>query len=275
MARIVTEDVLTVGCPAAADTLIDARGVTIRHANGTVALTDFNLSVARHEFIGIVGPSGCGKTTFLDAIAGFLPVTDGTLSFDGRPVAGINKGSVGYLFQKDSLMPWRTASGNVEAVFELKGTPKAERRDRAAAILTKVGLRRFLDRYPDQLSGGMRRRVQLAILLAYDPQVILMDEPFGALDAQTRTLIEDDFLRLWGENRKTVLFVTHDLEEAICMCDRVAILTAHPGTVKEIMDIRLPRPRTVDDAKFAPGFSEVLKALSASLRAEVGRTLDL
>jgi NitT/TauT family transport system ATP-binding protein len=275
MARIVTEDILTVGGPANANSLIEARGVTIRHANGTVALTNFNLSVARHEFIGIVGPSGCGKTTFLDAIAGFLPVAEGSLTFEGRPVSGINKGSVGYLFQKDSLMPWRTASGNVEAVFELKGVPKAERRERAAAILTKVGLRRFLDRYPDQLSGGMRRRVQLAVLLAFDPQVILMDEPFGALDAQTRTVIEDDFLRLWGENRKTVLFVTHDLEEAICMCDRVVILTAHPGTVKEIMDVRLPRPRTVDEAKFAPGFSDTLKALSNSLRAEVGRTLEL
>ncbi len=275
MACVLIEDFLTAAGPANVDTLIEARDVTIRHANGTVALANFNLSVARHEFVGIVGPSGCGKTTFLDAIAGFMPIAGGALTFDGGSISGINKESVGYLFQKDSLMPWRTANGNVEAVFELKGVPKAERRDRAAAILTKVGLRRFLDRYPDQLSGGMRRRVQLAVLLAFDPQVILMDEPFGALDAQTRTLIEDDFLRLWGENRKTVLFVTHDLEEAICLCDRVVILTAHPGTVKEVMEVRLPRPRTVDEAKFAPGFSDILKALSNSLRAEVGRTLEL
>lgn len=255
--------------------LISASRITIRHANGMVALQNFSLSIAAGEFVGIVGPSGCGKTTFLDAIAGLIPVAEGDLTFNGRPVSGIRPGEVGYLFQKDSLLPWRTACGNVCAALELKGVPRTQWKDAATALLHKVGLGRFGDRYPSQLSGGMRRRVQLATLLAFDPPVVLMDEPFGALDAQTRTIIEDDFLQLWEENRKTVLFVTHDLEEAICLCDRVIILTAHPGTVKEVLDIPLPRPRTVDEAKFAPHFSPTLKTLSTSLRAEVGRTLAL
>ncbi|MBB6307935.1 ABC transporter ATP-binding protein [Xanthobacter tagetidis] len=255
--------------------LISATRITIRHGNGFVALEDFSLHVAEGEFVGIVGPSGCGKTTFLDAVAGLIPVASGELLFNGHAVTGVVPGEVGYLFQKDSLLPWRTAYGNVCAALELKGVPKAEWPARANEVLHKVGLGRFTDRYPSQLSGGMRRRVQLAVLLAFDPPVILMDEPFGALDAQTRTIIEDDFLRLWGENRKTVLFVTHDLEEAICMCDRVVILTAHPGTVKEVLDVPLPRPRTVDEAKFADGFQPTLRTLSTSLRAEVGRTLAL
>ncbi len=253
--------------------LISARRITIRHGNGTVALQDFSLDVAQGEFVGIVGPSGCGKTTFLDAVAGFMPVAEGLLTFKGKPVAGLNCHEVGYLFQKDALMPWRTVIGNVCAALELKGVPRAQREARAAPILEKVGLGRSLEKYPSQLSGGMRRRVQLAMLLAYDPPVILMDEPFGALDAQTRAIIEDDFLSLWEENRKTVLFVTHDLEEAICMCDRVVILSAHPGTVKDVLTVDLPRPRTVDDAKFARDFPHILKGLSASLKAEVGRTL--
>ena len=255
--------------------LISAREVAIRHSNGAIALKNFSLDVARREFLGIVGPSGCGKTTFLDAVAGFIPISEGSLTFRGQTIRGVNSNSgVGYLFQKDSLMPWRTAMSNVTAALELRRVPSAERRDRAAALLSKLGLGRFLDRYPDQLSGGMRRRVQLATLLAYDPDVILMDEPFGSLDAQTRAIIEDDFLMLWWESRKTVLFVTHDLEEAICLCDRVVIMTAHPGSVRQVLDIPLPRPRTVDEAKFAPEFSETLKVLLASLRTEVGKALE-
>ena len=254
--------------------LISVREVTITHSNGAIALENFTLDVAPRELLGIVGPSGCGKTTFLDAIAGFIPVARGSLLFRGQPIHGVNSNGVGYLFQKDSLMPWRTAMANVTAALELRRVPAPERRDRAAGLLTKVGLGRFMDRYPDQLSGGMRRRVQLATLLAYDPEVILMDEPFGSLDAQTRTILEDDFLRLWGETRKTVVFVTHDLEEAICLCDRVVIMSAHPGSVRQVLDIPLPRPRTVDEAKFAPEFARTLKSLLASLRTEVGRALE-
>lgn len=255
--------------------LISSSGITICYPNGTTALKDFTLDVAAGEFVGIVGPSGCGKTTFLDAVAGLMPIAGGTLTYKGKPISGTNTGEVGYLFQKDSLMPWRTAAQNVYAALELRKVPKAQWRDEAQAILQKVGLGRFLDKYPSQLSGGMRRRVQLAVLLAYDPPVVLMDEPFGALDAQTRTIIEDDFLRLWEQNRKTVLFVTHDLEEAICLCDKVVILTAHPGTRKQVLDVPLPRPRTIDEAKFDPQFPPTLKTLSTSLRAEVGRTLSL
>ncbi|TWF59319.1 ABC transporter ATP-binding protein [Neorhizobium alkalisoli] len=255
--------------------LISAAGITIAYPNGLTALKDFTLDVAQGEFVGIVGPSGCGKTTFLDAVAGLMPVAGGRLTYKGKPISGINTGEVGYLFQKDSLMPWRTAAQNVYAALELRKVPQAEWRQRAQDILQKVGLGRFTDKYPAQLSGGMRRRVQLAVLLAFDPPVILMDEPFGALDAQTRTIIEDDFLRLWEQNRKTVLFVTHDLEEAICLCDKVVILTAHPGTRKQVLEVPLQRPRTIDEAKFDPEFPQTLKTLSTSLRAEVGRTLAL
>ena len=152
--------------------LISARDLTIRHGNGTVAVNSFSLDIAEQEFVGIVGPSGCGKTTFLDAIAGFVPVAEGELLFRGRTISGPNVREVGYLFQKDSLMPWRTALGNVCVALELRGVAKSERHDRAEAVLRRVGLAKALDHYPDQLSGGMRRRVQLAVLLAYDPEVI-------------------------------------------------------------------------------------------------------
>jgi NitT/TauT family transport system ATP-binding protein len=233
------------------------------------AVRDVHLGVGAGEFVSVVGPTGCGKSTLLNVAAGLLPPSTGTVRVFGQPLAGLNR-RAGYMFQSESLMPWRTALANVTAGLEFHGVPLAEARAQADDWLKRVGLGGFGDRYPHQLSGGMRKRTSLAQTLALDPDIILMDEPFSALDVQTRQLMENEVLDLWAAKRKAVLFITHDLDEAIAMSDRVVVLSAGPAShpIGEF-DIDIPRPRDVAEVRSTPRFVELHKAIWNVLREEV------
>jgi NitT/TauT family transport system ATP-binding protein len=232
------------------------------------ALTDFTLSVGRGEFVSIVGPTGCGKSTTLSMISGLAPASAGEVRVMGKPVEGIGK-ELGYVFQGDVLFPWKSVLGNVSAGLRFRGVPKREANERSREWLAKVGLSGFEDHYPHQLSGGMRKRTALAQSLITSPEIILMDEPFSALDVQTRALMEDELLDLWESTSASVVFVTHDLEEAIALSDRVCVMTAGPGTVKGIYEIDLPRPRHVAEIRFEPRFVELYRDIWENLRDEV------
>ena len=232
------------------------------------ALHDFNLTVGRGEFVSIVGPTGCGKSTTLSLISGLAPPSAGEVRVMGEPVASIGT-HLGYVFQGDVLFPWKSVIGNVSAGLRFRGMPKKEARERAREWIAKVGLSGFEDHYPHQLSGGMRKRTALAQSLITSPEIILMDEPFSALDVQTRTLMEDELLELWSSTSASVVFVTHDLEEAIALSDRVCVMTAGPGTVKGIYDIDLPRPRHVAEIRFDTRFVELYRDVWENLRDEV------
>ncbi len=233
------------------------------------AVRDVTLTVGDGEFVSVVGPTGCGKSTLLNVGAGLLAPSSGTVRVFGQPLEGINR-RAGYMFQSDSLMPWRTALGNVMAGLEFHGVPQAEACRQAEDWLRRVGLGGFGDRYPHQLSGGMRKRTSLAQTLALDPDIILMDEPFSALDIQTRQLMENEVLELWAAKRKAVLFITHDLDEAIAMSDRVVVLSAGPAShpIGEFA-IDLPRPRDVAEVRTQPRFIELHQAIWGVLREEV------
>ena len=233
------------------------------------AVRDTTLTVAPGEFVSVVGPTGCGKSTLLNVAAGLLAPSSGHVDVFGKRLHGIN-GHAGYMFQVDALMPWRNALANVTAGLEFHGVDSAAAQARAREWLARVGLAGFEDRYPHQLSGGMRKRVALAQMLILDPQILLMDEPFSALDIQTRQLMENELLELWSANRKSVLFITHDLEEAIALSDRVVVLAAGPGThpIAEFV-IDLPRPRDVADIRMTPRFVELHGALWHPLKSEV------
>jgi NitT/TauT family transport system ATP-binding protein len=233
------------------------------------AVRDVTLTVGDGEFVSVVGPTGCGKSTLLNVGAGLLAPSSGTVQVFGQPLEGINK-RAGYMFQTESLMPWRTALGNVMAGLEFRGLPEAEARRQAEDWLKRVGLGGFGDRYPHQLSGGMRKRTSLAQTLALDPDIILMDEPFSALDIQTRQLMENEVLDLWAAKKKAVLFITHDLDEAIAMSDRVVVLSAGPAShpIGEFA-IDLPRPRDVAEVRTQPRFIELHQAIWDVLREEV------
>jgi NitT/TauT family transport system ATP-binding protein len=233
------------------------------------AVRDVTLTVGDGEFVSVVGPTGCGKSTRLNVGAGLLAPSSGTVRVFGQPLEGINR-RAGYMFQSDSLMPWRTALGNVMAGLEFHGVPQAEACRQAEDWLRRVGLGGFGDRYPHQLSGGMRKRTSLAQTLALDPDIILMDEPFSALDIQTRQLMENEVLELWAAKRKAVLFITHDLDEAIAMSDRVVVLSAGPAShpIGEFA-IDLPRPRDVAEVRTQPRFIELHQAIWGVLREEV------
>ena len=233
------------------------------------AVRDVSLTVEAGEFVSVVGPTGCGKSTLLNMAAGLLAPSAGQVRVFGEPLAGLNR-RAGYMFQAESLMPWRTALGNVMAGLSFGGASEADARARAGEWLQRVGLAAFGDRYPHQLSGGMRKRVSLAQTLVLDPDIILMDEPFSALDVQTRALMENEVLELWGAKRKAVLFITHDLDEAIAMSDRVVILSAGPAAhpIGEFR-IDLERPRDVAEVRTAPRFVELHKAIWDQLRDEV------
>jgi NitT/TauT family transport system ATP-binding protein len=236
------------------------------------AVDQADLTVGADEFVAIVGPTGCGKSTLLNASAGLLTPASGAVEVFGQPLAGLNHQS-GYLFQQDALMPWKTALHNVAIGLEVSGTPRAEARRRAADWLVRVGLGAFGDRYPHMLSGGQRKRVALAQVLIRDPQIILMDEPFGPLDAQTRLIMGDLLLRLWSEDRKAVLFVTHDLEEAISLADRVVIMSAGPAArVIGNFPIPLPRPRDISEIKLEPAFQITHRDIWQMLKTEVLKT---
>jgi NitT/TauT family transport system ATP-binding protein len=233
------------------------------------AVRDTTLRVQPGEFVSVVGPTGCGKSTLLNVAVGLLQPSGGRVTSFGTPLAGLNR-KAGYLFQTEALMPWRTARGNVAAGLEFRGVAAAEANARADEWLQRVGLRGFGDRYPHQLSGGMRKRVSLAQTLVLDPDIILMDEPFSALDIQTRQLMENQLLELWQANRKSVVFITHDLEEAISLSDRVLVLSAGPEShpIGEFA-IDLPRPRDVAEIRLTPRFIELHGLIWHAMREEV------
>ena len=233
------------------------------------AVRDVTLDVAPGEFVSVVGPTGCGKSTLLNVAAGLLEPSAGTVKVFGEPLIGINR-RAGYMFQTEALMPWRTARQNVMAGLEFHGVERGEAGARADEWLKRVGLGGFGDRYPHQLSGGMRKRTSLAQTLVLDPDIILMDEPFSALDIQTRQLMENEVLELWAAKRKAVLFITHDLDEAIAMSDRVVVLSAGPAShpIGEFV-IDLPRPRDVAEVRITPRFIDLHKAIWDVMREEV------
>ncbi|AWI61516.1 ABC transporter ATP-binding protein [Sinorhizobium fredii] len=239
-----------------------------------VAVQDVNLSVSDGEFLAIVGPTGCGKSTILNAIAGLLKPASGTVSIDGQPVRGVQN-DIGYLFQQDALLPWKTAIENVELGPMFKGVGAAERREQSMRWLAKVGLKGFEHRYPHQLSGGQRKRVQMAQALITGPKVILMDEPFSALDIHTRHLMQNELLRLWQEERRAVVMITHDLEEAIALGDRVVVLAAGPRSrVIDSFPVDLERPRDVAEIKLDPRFMDLYRNIWSSLRGEVEKSYE-
>ena len=243
------------------DALIAFRNVSLS-LGGRPILENINLKVRRREFICVVGPSGCGKTTLLRLIAGLVHPDAGEVIYDGQ-VVGEPASDVALIFQDYSkaLLPWRTASGNVSLALEASGTPKPERAQRIRALLDKVGLAHHADKYPAQLSGGMQQRLQIARCLAQGPSVLLMDEPFGALDAMTRQVLQDEVLRIAESGHTSVFFVTHDLEEAIYLGDRVVALRPNPGRVAEIFDVRLPRPRDQLSTREDPEFMRLGRVL--------------
>ena len=234
-----------------------------------VAVRDATLVVGDGEFVAVVGPTGCGKSTLLNVAAGLLPPTSGAVAVFGERLAGINR-RAGYLFQAEALMPWRSALDNVTAGLEMRGLAKRECVARADEWLRRVGLAGHEHRYPHQLSGGMRKRAALAQVLILDPEILLMDEPFSALDIQTRQLMENELLALWSANRKSVLFITHDLEEAIALADRVVVLSAGPASraIGEFA-IDLPRPRDVSEIRMTPRFLKLYGEIWRILKDEV------
>lgn len=219
-----------------------------------IAIENVNLSVRKGEFLSIVGPSGCGKSTLLDMIAGLSHQNSGEIYIDDKLITGpaLDRGIV---LQGYALFPWRTVQKNVEFGLESKKVPKSEREKISLEFINLVGLNGFEDRYPYELSGGMRQRVAIARALAYDPDVLLMDEPFAAVDAQTREVLQDELLRIWEKTHKTIIFVTHSIDEAVGLSDRVAVMSANPGTIKEVIEIKLPRPRRIGDVRSTADFS--------------------
>ncbi|GAB3962521.1 ABC transporter ATP-binding protein [Actinoallomurus acanthiterrae] len=251
---------------------IELRDVTkrFRTPDGSTytALRDIDLTVAPGEFCAVVGPTGCGKSTTLSLISGLEEASDGTVTIDGRPVTRIDP-RVGFMFQQDAVFPWKSVLANVAAGPLFRGVTKREAIDRARDWLRRVGLSGFEGHYPHQLSGGMRKRVALAQTLINEPRILLMDEPFSALDVQTRQIMSDELLDLWELTRPSVVFVTHDLEEAIALADKVVVLTVGPGNVKDVFHIDLPRPRRVQEIKFEPQFIQIYERIWESLRDEV------
>ncbi len=232
------------------------------------AVQDVSFEVGAGEFVSIVGPSGCGKSTLLSLVAGLAPITEGRITTDGVPVSGVNP-RLGFVFQRDALFPWKTVTDNVGLPLVFRGVAAAAAAPRVAEWIARVGLTGFERYHPHQLSGGMRKRVALAMTMVYEPEIVLMDEPFGALDVQTRNLMENDLLEIWAQRRRTVMFVTHDLEEAIALSDRVVVMTASPGRVKSVYTIGLPRPRSVTEVRFHPDFGRLYETIWKDLKDEV------
>ena len=254
---------------------LEARRVAIQYRRqstglGLVAVDGVDLRIDDGEFVSIVGPSGCGKTTFLNAVDGLIPIESGSLVLDGREIAapGPDRAMV---FQQPSLLPWRTVTGNVLYGLEMQHRAGEESRKTAAGLIDLVGLQGFADSWPSELSGGMQQRVNLARALATDPELLLLDEPFAALDAQTRETMQQELLRIWGATQKTALFITHDITEAVYLADRVIVFTARPGRVKLDVRIDLPRPRDLR-LKREARFIEYERTIWESIREEVLRT---
>jgi NitT/TauT family transport system ATP-binding protein len=256
---------------------IELRGATKRFRTGTGALhtavRDLDLTVAAEEFVAVVGPTGCGKSTTLSLVSGLQPPSAGTVLVRGEPVRGIPSG-VGYMFQTDAVLPWRSVLDNVAAGPRYRGASRSAAREAARGWVARVGLAGFEGYYPHQLSGGMRKRVALAQTLVNEPSILLMDEPFSALDVQTRALMQDELLRLWAGTGAAVVFVTHDLEEAVALADRVVVMTAGPATVKDSFDVPLPRPRDVEEVRLTADFLAIYREVWECLRAEVAITRE-
>jgi len=261
---------------------LDLRGITCtfpasaKDAAPYTAVREVDLALGDGEFVAIVGPTGCGKSTLLNVAAGLLPASSGAVQVFGAPLKGIN-GRAGYMFQAEALLPWLTARGNVAFGLELRGVPKREAAARAEAWLERVGLAGFGERYPKQLSGGMKKRVALAQVLVLEPKILLMDEPFSALDVQTRQLMENELLDMWSgsADRKSVFFVTHDLEEAISLADRVVVMSAGPAT-RPVADfvVDIPRPRDVTEIVQSPHYLDLHRRIWAILKEEVLKSYE-
>ncbi|MCW5773069.1 MAG: ABC transporter ATP-binding protein [Rhodospirillaceae bacterium] len=250
-----------------------ARGVskvfTDENGRSVSALGNLDLQVNDGEFIALLGPSGCGKSTFLYLVAGFEKPTAGTIVLDGKPIRGPAPDR-GIVFQEYTLFPWRTVAGNIRFGLDIQGVPKRQAEERCRSLMALAGLTGFERAYPHQLSGGMQQRVAIARALAYDPAVLLMDEPFGALDAQTKRRLLQDLVRIWEQTKKTILFVTHSVEEALFLADRVVLFGARPARVKEIVDVAMPRPREIG----SPDFAAAQRRLLTSLDEEVEKMMQ-
>jgi NitT/TauT family transport system ATP-binding protein len=245
-------------------------GLSFRTKKGRVAALDgVDLDLAAGEFVALVGPSGCGKSTLLKVIAGLLPATAGTIRLDGTAVPQNVPPGIGLVFQSDALLPWKTVEDNIRLPLVIKGLPPERQRERVRELIELVGLDSFEHYYPGRLSGGMRKRVGIARALAYDPDVYLMDEPFGPLDAQMRIRLGGEFLSIWETLGKSVIFVTHDVEEAVAMADRVVVMSRRPGTVKAEFPIALQRPRHFHEVRFEPEFQRLQRAIWDSLADEI------
>lgn len=259
--------------PPQAAVRLDAVSIafTLKGGKRYVAVEGIDLAVRPGEFVAVVGPTGSGKSTILNAAAGLLKPAAGRVEIFGQPLPRLNA-RAGYLFQADALMPWKTALDNVAVALEPQGVRRAEARERARAWLGRVGLATFTDRYPHMLSGGQRKRVALAQMLIRDPEILLMDEPFGPLDAQTRQIMGNLLLDLWAQNRKAVIFVTHDLEEAIALSDRVVVLSAGPAArVVGDFPVPLDRPRDISEIRLESRFHDLYREIWSCLRVEVSR----
>ncbi len=233
-----------------------------------LALDRVDLDIAPGEFVAFVGPSGCGKSTLMNMIAGILPIEEGRILHDGRPVNGINR-NVGYMTQQDAVLPWRTVEDNIALPLRFHGMAGPARRARVEEMLAAVGLTGFARSFPGELSGGMRKRVAIAQLLAYEPGTLLMDEPFGALDAQLKLLMQEQLLRIWTERRQTVVFVTHDLAEAVTLAQRVVVFSGRPGRIKQIENVQLPPTLDVFRVRFLPEFEAAYTRLWDALAPEI------
>jgi NitT/TauT family transport system ATP-binding protein len=251
--------------------LVEFREISKRFWKGddpVDALDQVSIRAEPGEFLGLVGPSGCGKSTLLNLAAGLIRPSRGEVFYNGEPVTGPNT-KVGYLTQKDNLIPWRTVVSNVALPLEIRNMSRTERSRRVRSVLDLVGLTGFEKHYPAELSGGMRKRVALAATLAYSPGTLLMDEPFGALDAQLKLVLYEELLAIWQESRKTIIFVTHDLAEAVQLCDRVIVMSPRPGRIKAMREIRIPRPRDLAGMRFDARFNEEFESLWAALSEDM------
>jgi ABC-type nitrate/sulfonate/bicarbonate transport system ATPase subunit len=256
----------------ASKSLVDIQGVsksfhkTVKENTTEIrALSDVSLSVRENEFVSIIGPSGCGKTTLLKMIDGLIPYDSGRIVINGKPVTAPGPDRA-VVFQSFALLPWRTVLANVEFSLELRQLSKEERAKTARDYLKRVGLAEFENHYPHELSGGMQQRAGLARALAVNPAILLMDEPFGAVDAQTRQLLQEELLELWQRERKTVIFVTHSMDEAVYLSDRVVVMTPRPGKVAEILDVPLPRPRVSEQVRRHAKFVDLTNYIWESLK---------
>ena len=254
--------------------LIELIGATKRFPSGSgsvhTAVRELSMTVDPGEFVAVVGPTGCGKSTTLSLVSGLQPASAGQVRVNGADVTSIPDG-VGYMFQTDAVMPWRSVLDNVASGPRFRGESKADARAKAVDWIARVGLAGFEKYYPHQLSGGMRKRVALAQTLVTDPKILLMDEPFSALDVQTRALMQDELLRLWSGSGAAVIFVTHDLDEAIALADKVVVLTTSPATVKDVFEVPLERPRKVEDLRLTEDFRKIYSDIWESLRGEVDK----